>query len=555
MIRPKYFIPALTSLSLALAFGGCAGQADSAGDPNNTGGNVGFGGAQDFGQFRDILDQGLIPGSATLDANGFFNEHYTELPPADCGQALCLHGMASVNPAWSDSASDVVLRVALNTTIQPEDLQDKPRDLIVVVDTSGSMAEDDRMSFVKQGMDLLIDELAEGDRIGIVSYASEGLVQAELGALDKVQLHDVVAGLQSDGGTNIYGGLELGMQMAATNLSAERQSRVILLSDGNITAGPGPTEVQDLSETYVADGIGLTTIGVGNDFNLDLMKGLAETGSGNFYYVESPDAVTEVFTEELAYFAQPIALDLQVAVQSSDSYSLGEVVGTRLWKHDETEPGVDPGNYADSGSLYVPALFLSSRSDTEPGESGRRGGGSSIYLELSRSGSAIGDSFATVTASFRLPGSDEVITQEIVIANPVGEGLPEGGFVSHIEMLKAHAVYNFFMGLRQACEQAESDYAASLATIQELRINALEWNERVPDADISEDLALLDQFETNLNGEGFEDGYGEDGYGGYDDIDNDPSLQMCSASGTGFGGLGFAFLLLASMMRLRRRSN
>ena len=546
MIRPKNVLPALASLTLALAFGGCASSMESGDAP---GGNVGFGGAQDIGQFRDILDQGLIPGASTLDANGFFNEHYTELPPADCGQALCLHGMASANPSWSESGSDLVLRLALNTTIQPEDLQDKPRDFIVVVDTSGSMAEDDRITYVKQGLDLLIDELAESDRIGIVSYASTGQVRAELGAVDNVQLHEIVGSLQADGGTNIYDGLQLGMQMAANNLSAERQARVILLSDGNITAGSGPDQVATLSETYVADGIGLTTIGVGNDFNLDLMKGLAETGSGNFYYVESPEAVTEVFTEELAYFSQPIALGLEVAVQTTESYRIRGVVGTRQWKNDLTEAGIDPGADAVGGSVQVPALFLSSRVDTEPGENGRRGGGSSIYLELDRSGAPAGDSFATVTASFRLPGSDEVITQELVIANPVGDELPEGGYVSHIEMLKAYAVYNFFVGFRQACQQADSDYDEALVTIQTLRTYATEWNERVPDADISDDLALLDQFEANLTRDPYEGGYDENGYD--DTYGSDP--VMCSASGSSAGGLGFAFLLLGAVMRFRRR--
>ncbi len=550
MNRPTNVLPTLASLTLALAFCGCAGQMEPGGDSyGGPGSNVGFGGAQDFGQFRDILDQGLIPGPATLDANGFFSEHYTELPPADCGQALCLHGMVSVNPNWSQSASEVVLRVALNTTIQLEALQDKPRDFIVVVDTSGSMAEDDRLTFVKQGLDLLINELAEGDRIGIVSYASNGQVRAELGAVDTARLREIVDGLQPDGGTNIYEGLELGMQMAAANLSAERQARVILLSDGNITAGPGPVEVAALSETYVSDGIGLTTIGVGNGFNLDLMKGLAESGSGNFYYLESPDAVTEVFTEELAYFAQPIALDLKVAVQTSESYSIGEVVGTNLWQQGAGEIGSNTDQSADSGSLYVPALFLSSRVDTEPGENGRRGGGSSIYLALLRTSAPVGDSFATVTASFRLPGSDEVITQEIVIANPVGDGLPEAGYVSHLEMLKAYAVYNLFVGFRQACREAGylNDYDTALVTIQTLRKNAIEWSERNPDADISDDLALLDRFEENLGANPYEgnDSYGEGEYG------EDP--VMCSASGSSAGSLTFALLLLFSLLGLRRR--
>ncbi len=543
----KYRI-ALASLSFALSAGACASQGYDSGSPNG-GGNVGFGGAQDIGQFRDILDQGLIPAPTTLDANGFFSEHYTELPAPDCGQPLCLHGMVSVNPTWSDQAAQTVLRVALNTTISPEDLQAKPRDIIVVVDTSGSMSQDDRMSYVKTGLDLLIDEMGELDRIGIVSYASEGLVRAELGEGSKEELHLIVEELRADGGTNIYAGLELGMQMAASNLSGERQSRVILLSDGNITVGRNSDEVSSMSDAFVSDGIGLTTIGVGNSFNLDLMRGLAESGSGNFYYLENPEAVSEVFTEELSYFAEPIALGLEVSVQTAESHRIGEVIGTRLWQVDEE------GGNARGGSLGVPALFLSSRVDAEDNAQGRRGGGSSIYIALERaSGLPLGDSLATVTASYRLPGSDEVITQEIVVANAVGDELPETGYVSHLEMLKAYAVYNIFMGLRQACSEALNSHSQSLATIRLLRDKASEWNSRVPDADLSDDMAILDQFEANLEGHGAwtdEEEYpnGEEYPNEGDDI-----AMACSASGGGLGGLSFAFLLLVCVARLRRRS-
>ena len=96
---------------------------------------------------------------------------------------------------------------------------------------------------------------------------------------------------------------------------------------------------------------------------------------------------------------------------------------------------------------------------------------------------------------------------------------------------------------------AAIDYDEALVTIQTLRTYATEWNERVPDADISDDLALLDQFEANLTRDPYEGGYGENGYD--DTYGEDP--VMCSASGSSAGGLGFAFLLLVSVMRIRRR--
>src|SRR5439155_18446413 len=58
-----------------------AGSSDTAGPASPPGGGVSFGGAQDIGELRAILDRGEIPGPDTFDANGFFNEHYNVSPP------------------------------------------------------------------------------------------------------------------------------------------------------------------------------------------------------------------------------------------------------------------------------------------------------------------------------------------------------------------------------------------------------------------------------------------------------------------------------------------
>src|SRR5688572_14729068 len=79
---------------------GAAAREDSAaggaeGEPG-VGPGVGQGGAQDFGQFRSILEAGGIPGPETLDDVGFFNEHKLEFPAPDCGTDVCLHGQLGV---------------------------------------------------------------------------------------------------------------------------------------------------------------------------------------------------------------------------------------------------------------------------------------------------------------------------------------------------------------------------------------------------------------------------------------------------------------------------
>jgi len=109
----------LGALALIVVASACAAEAKD-------GGNVGFGGAQDIGQFRDIFDAGQIPGEDTLDANGFFNEHFLELPPADCGQNLCVHGAVTLGHDWVTGGPQAALMIALRATVEQYHLPIEP---------------------------------------------------------------------------------------------------------------------------------------------------------------------------------------------------------------------------------------------------------------------------------------------------------------------------------------------------------------------------------------------------------------------------------------------
>src|SRR6185295_5093320 len=151
-----------------------------------------------------------------------------------------------------------------------------------------------------------------------------------------------------------------------------QQRRVMFLTDGVATVGnTSADDIGKMSASYNAKYIGLSTIGLGSDSDLGLLRGLAEQGAGNFYFVEKPEAVTEVFTEELAFFVAPIAYDLELTFSELPSYALKEVFGTALWK---PTPG--------GGKVRVPSVFLVSRTSSDPGPpdmgGGRRGGGSAI---------------------------------------------------------------------------------------------------------------------------------------------------------------------------------
>jgi Ca-activated chloride channel family protein len=551
--------------AVILSCGG--GQSDSGGggfgdgDGDGDGGNVGFGGAQDIGQFRALLDAGEIPGPSTLDANGFFSEHRTELPPPDCGQTLCAHGMLSIGHDWIDERYQATLQVSMNTPVDPATLERLPLNLAVVVDTSGSMSADDRIGFVKQGLHLLVDELAPGDRLALITYATTATQHTGLDA-DPVaeELHPLIDSLEAVGATNIYDALELGMSEVAENYDVERQNRVILLSDGQPTAGVLDTgAIIDMAETYIEDGIGLTTIGVGLDFNVDLMRGLAEGGAGNFYFLEDSSATTEVFTEELDYFVTPLALGVRLQVTAGAGYGLGDVYGTKLWK--------TPGDY---GEVFLPAVFVASRTDDENPE-GRRGGGSALFIELDPDDTAFEPGpAAVIDLSYKLPGSDELITQQVVIESPYPPGeSPAEAFVSREAMREHYAIFNAYLGLLGAATRAsDNDYHCAAGILADTRQHAIAHNERYPDPDIAADIELIDQFRDLLLEEGaspaatsetcaaigddgdINDGWGDDDEPGW--TDGWEGAQHCSAAGRG-AGAGWLITLFAAALAFRRR--
>ena len=492
--------PSLAFLLLATASSACGvSSSANSGDPVQGGGGtsdagatggVSFGGAQDFGDFKEILMNGGIPGPDTLDANGFFNEHYAPPPQTGCTDTLCLTPGLSVGRDWVTSAHQATLQVAINTNVDPTTYVRRPLDLAVVVDRSGSMASDGRIDKVKRGLGQMIDGLQDGDRMAIVSFADTATVIAPLAALDRTALHADVSGILPGGGTNIYDGLAAGFNLLPAP-TVDREQRVIFLSDGQATVGDtNQDDIFALSDSYITSGIGLTTIGVGADFDLALMRGLAEHGAGNFYFLQDDAATTEVFTEELNYFMSPIALDVDIEATAGQGYAFGEVLGSTLWTASPTH-----------GSMHVPAVFVASRTTaTDPtGMGNRRGGGSMLFIALTTTGAVDSDgSVGTVKLTYKRPGGAAPITQTVTLAYPSADpnATPDDPYLSAPEIAKRYAMYNMFLGLRAATQATDVNCMSSI--LSRVETSAKAWNAPHEDTDIIDDDALVDIFQANL---------------------------------------------------------
>jgi Ca-activated chloride channel family protein len=485
---------------------GCSGAFDGAGStspptpgapsPSSPGvngpgvGNVATGGGQDFGAFRRALNENHIPAPSTLDAAGFFAEHFTSLPLPTCGKTFCLHGMLSVSPDMVHGGDWTLLQMGMNSPVDPSTVAKPPLDLVVVLDRSGSMAEAGKMEYAKQGIKLLIDQLGEEDTFTLVAFESQ--VQTMFGpqriGTNRVQVKAIVDRIQPLGGTNIYGGLEAGYKAALAVGDETQQRRVIFLTDGLPTSGvTNGAQIKTMSAGYNAQYIGLTTIGLGSDVDAALLRELSEQGGGNFYFAEKPAAVQEVFSEELAFFVAPIAYDLELSINELPSYKVKQVHGTNLWR---TEGA--------GGQLRVPSVFLVSRTSSAPGASGgRRGGGSAIIAELSTTPLrpvAGACDVATLRLSYRQPGSTTIETQEATIAYTVGDQTDDSGFYSTRDVEKNTIILGLFIALRDATARAQVDPRGArelLATFQpKFKARIAGW----ADDDLIDDIVILQQY-------------------------------------------------------------
>lgn len=484
--------------SVNAAVSGGTGTTGSGSPPQgNT--NVALGGSQDFGYARALLDSGQVPTLEDFDAAGFFAEHHTALPEPLCGERICLQPMLAVMGNLMNGNNCTMLQLGLNSPIVADPENRPPLNLTVVVDVSGSMATENKIEFVRDGLELLIDGMRDGDKFGLVTYSDAAEVRFAMDAveLNRAAVRTQVEQLVADGATNLYDGLELGYQEAQNNYEVARQNRVIVLSDGEPTSGiTDSASILEMSKAYNSDGIGLTSIGLGTSFNAALMRDLSLQADGNFYFLEDSGAVSEVFTEELSYFTVPVALNLELTLTAGDAYDFGAAHGTPFWK--DTDEG---------GSLNVPSVFLAHResADDITDDGGRRGGGSALLIELmpkavDDDGSGVSQAeVATIDIAFDDPILGERVTDRVVVDYPHApwELVPAGYFRSDdiAVVQKSFVMLNLYVGIEEACRSFHEfgDTTENVSILRRLVAAVQDYNEEVEDADIEYDLELVEQ--------------------------------------------------------------
>src|SRR5208337_1493072 len=121
------------------------------------------------------------------------------------------------------------------------------------------------------------------------------------------------------GSTALYAGVKMGADQLQEYFSSKRINRVILLSDGIANVGPSsPRQLCRLGNDLAERGISVTTIGVGDNYNEDVMAGLAEASDANYYYVQDTEKLPEIFAKELGELLTVAARDVRIEITCPD---------------------------------------------------------------------------------------------------------------------------------------------------------------------------------------------------------------------------------------------
>ncbi len=232
------------------------------------------------------------------------------------------------HPMITPGRSDLFVTVDL-TAQQVPGAQRMPVNLAVVLDRSGSMSGE-KLEQAKQAARHLVRQLQPQDRLAIIHYGSDvrSLPGMQATAANRSTMLGFIDGIADDGGTNIGAGLDAGRSQLVSALNEFKVNRIILISDGQPTEGmTDDHELTGLVRQIRAQGITVSSLGVGTDFNEDLMQALAEYGSGSYGYMKDAAQLASIFQKDLMQAATTVARNVQLSFALPEGTDLGEVFG------------------------------------------------------------------------------------------------------------------------------------------------------------------------------------------------------------------------------------
>jgi len=272
--------------------------------------------------------------------------------------ALMLLGLGALTPLGTFAASSarVTLDVALDKPLLLADQPQKayvrvgltgfemeraaghaPVNIAIVLDKSGSM-EGEKIAKAREAAIMAIERLGGEDILSVVLYDTTVRVLVPATKVsDKEEIFRKLREVRAGGTTALFGGVSKGAEEIRKFLSDHRVNRVILLSDGLANVGPkSPSQLGDLGASLIKEGISVSTIGLGLDYNEDLMSRLAAKSDGTVYFAEKARDLVKVFDQEFGRALSAVAQEIQTEIRCAPGVRPVRVLGREGEIHGQT---------------------------------------------------------------------------------------------------------------------------------------------------------------------------------------------------------------------------
>jgi Ca-activated chloride channel family protein len=320
--------------------------------------SIGFstGGAKDINNFRENIKNDYLPLPADITYEGLFYDYYFDTGQAkECSKLFCPSYSYAISRDPFSKEPQYYLTVGLNSGMT--DFKRKKLNLVVVLDYSGSMGspfdsyyydqfgnrvalKDDedkgqtKMEIADKAVVALLDHLNADDRFGMVIFSDDAFVVDPLtpvGDKDLTRLKDQILSIKEDGSTNMEAGMRRANKLIARYLDAdpsEYENRIIFLTDAMPNIGEtGEEDLSQIMEENAAHKIYTTFIGIGVDFNTELIDQITKIRGANYYSVHSAKEFKQRMDEEFDYMVTPLVFDLRLALDAP-GYEIEKVYGS-----------------------------------------------------------------------------------------------------------------------------------------------------------------------------------------------------------------------------------
>ena len=345
------------------------------------------GGAKDIDNFIENIKQGYIPKINAITYEGTYYQHYFDTGlRGECRSLFCPSYTKAVTNDIYTGNKHYYLSVGLNSGIDESDFKRKDLNLVVVLDISGSMGSrfdsyyydgkkrsSDRKSKMKianESIVAMLSHLKPNDTLGVVlfddgAYPVKPLRKVAYTDMKAIKKH--ILALRDRGGTNWSAGYRTGLKYFDRVKKKGYENRIIFITDAMPNSGElSKDRLFGMAKKASKKGIHTTFIGVGVDFNANLVEYVSKTKGANYYSVHSSKEFKKRMDKEFDYMVTPLVYDLELKL-ASRGYKIDAVYGS------------PQANLSTGRIMRVNTLFPSA-------SDGKRNKGGVILLRLKKTG-------------------------------------------------------------------------------------------------------------------------------------------------------------------------